>query len=112
MTHPDILTALVRDRQNMLLAKAEARHRGTQARAHRHSLCTPPLRRPLFRRAAVWLTPAWSRLLTRRPGSVPLGAYQDRATATAADRVLELAASHHERVRSGETGRRRVTSRR
>jgi hypothetical protein len=77
MPHPDILTALVRDRQNMLLAKAEARRRATQARSHRRSRGTPPLRGPLFRRAAVWLLPAWSRLLNRRPGSVPLEAFED-----------------------------------
>jgi hypothetical protein len=35
------------------------------------------LRRPLFRRAAGWLPPAWSRLLTRRPAYVPVKAYED-----------------------------------
>jgi hypothetical protein len=77
MNDPYIQTALVRERQNILLAAAEAHRQARQARPHQRRRGTPAFHRPLFRRLAGWLPPAWNRLLTRRPGSGPLEAYED-----------------------------------
>jgi hypothetical protein len=57
---------LARERQNMLLADAEAARLARQARAHRRQHRTPATRRSLLRHTLPWLPPAWSRLLTRR----------------------------------------------
>lgn len=78
MTHPYIQAALARERQNMRLAEAEAHRQARRARSHQRKMRgTPAFHRPLFRRTAGWLAPAWSRLLSRRRGSGPLEAYED-----------------------------------
>ncbi len=77
MTYPHIQSALARERQNMQLAEAEAHRQARQARSHQRRRGTPAFRRPPFRRTPGWLPPAWSRLLTRRPESRPLEAYED-----------------------------------
>jgi hypothetical protein len=65
MSYPHIPAALARERQNTLLAEAEAVRRGRQARVHRHGHGTPASHRsPL--RARGWLL-TWGRVLTRRP---------------------------------------------
>jgi hypothetical protein len=69
MSHPYFPAALARERQNTLLAEAEARRRARQARAQRHRQATPATHRPLLCRLPAWLAPAWRRLLTRRPES-------------------------------------------
>ena len=66
MTHPDMHAALANERQRMLLAEATADRLARQAR--------PPRRR---RGTLGWLSPAWSRLVTRPPGTAPLEAYED-----------------------------------
>ena len=64
MSHPYIPMALARERQQTLLAEAEAVRLARQARSHRRRHGTPASRRsPL--RTQGWLL-AWSRLLTRR----------------------------------------------
>jgi len=73
MSYPYIHAAVARERQDTLLAEAEAVRRARQARSYRHGHGTLASRRsPL--RARGWLL-AWGRLLTRRPaaGSVPTG---------------------------------------
>jgi hypothetical protein len=64
MSHPYIQQALARERQNMLLAEAEAIRLARQARAHRRKHRTPAIRGSLFRRTADWLL-ATRRLRTR-----------------------------------------------
>jgi hypothetical protein len=68
MGYPCIQTALARDRQDMLLAEAQAVRLARQARAHRRSGGTPANRRSPFGRTSAWLPAAWSRRLTQRPG--------------------------------------------
>ena len=64
MSYPYMPMALARERQDTLLAEAEAVRLARQARVHRRSHGTPTDRRsPL--RAHGWLL-AWARLLTRR----------------------------------------------
>ena len=63
---PYIQMTLARDRQNMLLADAEAARLARQARAERRQHSTPATRRSVLRHTLAWLPPAWSRLLTRR----------------------------------------------
>jgi hypothetical protein len=64
MSYPYMPMALARERQDTLLAEAEAVRLARQARVHRRSHGTPGSRRsPL--RVQGWLL-AWSRLLTRR----------------------------------------------
>ena len=63
---PYIQLTLARERQNMLLADAEAARLARQARAQRRQHRTPATRRSLLRHALPWLPPAWSRLLTGR----------------------------------------------
>jgi hypothetical protein len=77
MIHPYIQAALARERQNTLLAEAEAHRQARQARSHQRRRGTPAFHRPLFRLTAGWLARAWSRPLTRPPGSGPLEAYED-----------------------------------
>ena len=64
---PYIQEALARERQNMLLAEAEAARCARQARAHRRQHGAPATRGSLLCRAPAWLLPTWRRLLTRRP---------------------------------------------
>ena len=64
---PYIQEALARERQNMLLAEAEAARCARQARAHRRRHGAPATRGSLLGRAPAWLLPTWRRLLTRRP---------------------------------------------
>jgi hypothetical protein len=68
MGYPYIQSALARERQDMLLAEAQAVRLARQARAHRRSGGTPANRRSPFGRTSAWLSAAWSRRLTRRPG--------------------------------------------
>lgn len=77
MTHPYIGAALARERRNMLLAEAEAHRQARQARSHQRKHGVLASRKPPFRRITGWLLHAWSGLLTRRPGSGPLAAYED-----------------------------------
>jgi len=69
MSHPYIQAALARERQNMLLAEAEAVRRARQARSHRRRRGTPTTRRSPSRRIPDWLLATWTRLLTSQPGS-------------------------------------------
>ena len=62
MSYPYMPMALARERQDTLLAEAEAIRLAGQARVHRHGT---PGRRGSQLRAQGWLL-AWSRLLTRR----------------------------------------------
>ena len=67
MSYPYIPAAVARERQDTLLAEAEAIRRARQARSYRRGHGTPSGRRsPL--RARGWLL-AWGRLLTRRPAA-------------------------------------------
>ena len=77
MTHPYIAVALAHERQNMLLAEAEARRQARQSRSRQRKHGVLASRKPPFRRIPGWLPHAWSGLLTRRPGSGPLAAYED-----------------------------------
>ena len=71
MSHPYIHAALARERQNMLLAEAEAARLVRQARSHRRRRGTLAVRRSPLRRAPHWLPSAWSRLLTAAwPGRI------------------------------------------
>ena len=71
MSHPSIHAALTRERQNKLLAEAEAGRLARQARSHRRRRGTSAVRRSPLRRAPHWLPPAWSRLLAAAwPGSI------------------------------------------
>lgn len=69
MSHPHIQAALARERQNMLLAEAEAVRQARQARSHRHRPSMPAIGRSPSRRIPDWLLATWSRLLTRQRGS-------------------------------------------
>jgi hypothetical protein len=68
MSYPYIHTALARERQDMLLAEAQAVRLARQARAHRRNDGTPTGHRSPFRRTSAWLLATWSRLLNLRPG--------------------------------------------
>jgi hypothetical protein len=64
MSYPYMPAALARERQDTLLAEAEAVRQARQARSYRREHGAPASRRsPL--RAGGWLL-AWSRLLSRR----------------------------------------------
>jgi len=65
MSHPYVQAALARDRQNMLLAQAQAARLAKQARTRHHQRGTPASRRSPLRWTPSWLPSAWSRLLTR-----------------------------------------------
>jgi len=65
MSHPHVLAALARERQNMLLAEAEAARLANRARVHRRR-STPVARSSPSLRPQRWLSPAWRRLF-RRP---------------------------------------------
>jgi hypothetical protein len=64
MSYPYIHTALARERQDMLLAEAQAVRLARQARGHRRHDGTPANHRSPFRRTPAWLLAAWS----QRPG--------------------------------------------
>ena len=68
MSYPYIHTALARERQDMLLAEAQAVRLARQARAHRCNGGTPASHGSPFRRTSAWLLAAWSRLLNQWPG--------------------------------------------
>jgi hypothetical protein len=68
MSYPYIHTALARERQDMLLAEAQAVRLARQTRAHRHNDGTPANHRSPFRRTSASLLAAWGRLLNQRPG--------------------------------------------
>jgi len=68
MSYPHFHAALARERQDMLLAEAQADHRARQARSH-HRRATMATRRSPFRWFPGWLPPAWRRLLTSQPES-------------------------------------------
>ena len=69
MSYPDMHAALARERQDTMLAKAQAAHLAREARAYRRGYADPAARGARFRRASGWLPSAWSRLLTSRPDS-------------------------------------------
>ena len=69
MSYPYLHTALARERQDTMLAKAQVAHLARQARADRRGHADTAARGARFRRASGWLPPAWSRLLTSRPDS-------------------------------------------
>jgi hypothetical protein len=69
MSYPDMHAALARERQNTMLAEAQAARQARAARAHRRRLAGTAGRGVRFRRASGWLPSAWSRLLTSRPDS-------------------------------------------
>jgi hypothetical protein len=69
MSHPYLHAALVRERQDRLLAEAQAAHLAREARAHRRGQASTAAHGARFRRASGWLPSAWSRLLTSRPDS-------------------------------------------
>ena len=69
MSYPHMHAALARERQNTMLAEAQAARLAREARAYRRGQAGPPGRGARFRRASGWLPSAWSRLLTSRPDS-------------------------------------------
>jgi hypothetical protein len=69
VNYPYIHMALARERQDTLLAQAQAAHRAREARLHRRSQAGAAARGTRLRRASGWLPSAWSRLLTSRPDS-------------------------------------------
>ena len=70
--HPYIQAALARERQNMLLAEAEAARLARQLRSHRRSGRLPATRTSLMRRIPALLGPAWRRLLAAMSGYGPI----------------------------------------
>ena len=69
MSYPYMSTALARERQDTLLAEAQAARLAREARAHRRGHAGTGARGARLRRASGWLPSAWSRLLTSRPDS-------------------------------------------
>jgi hypothetical protein len=69
MSYPYIHAALARERQETLLAEAQAAHLAREARSHRRGHAGTAGRGARFRLAAGWLPSAWSRLLASRPDS-------------------------------------------
>jgi hypothetical protein len=65
MSHPYFQTALARDRQNMLLAEAEAARLAKQARTRHRQRGTSASRKSPLRWTPAWLPSAWRRLLIR-----------------------------------------------
>jgi hypothetical protein len=65
MSYPYVQAALARERQNMLLAEAEAARLAKQARTTHHQRGTPAHRRSPLRWTQAWLPSAWRRLLVR-----------------------------------------------
>jgi len=71
--HPYIQAALARERQNMLLAEAEAARPARQLRSHRRSNRLPATCTSLLRRFPALLGLAWRRLLAAVSGYGPIG---------------------------------------
>jgi hypothetical protein len=69
MSYPYMHAALARDRQDTLLAEAQAARLAREARAYRRGAAGTAGRGARFRRAPGWLPSAWSRLLASRPDS-------------------------------------------
>ena len=69
MSYPHIHAALARERQDRMLAEAQAARLAREARAYRRGHAGAAARGARFRRASGWLPSAWSRLLTSRPDS-------------------------------------------
>jgi len=69
MSYPYMHAALARERQDMMLAEAQAAHLAREARAYRRGRADAAARGARFRRASGWLPSAWNRLLTSRPDS-------------------------------------------
>jgi hypothetical protein len=69
MSYPHIHAALARERQDTLLAEAQAAHLAREARSHRREHATATARGARPHWASGWLTSAWSRLLASRPDS-------------------------------------------
>ena len=69
MSYPYMHAALARERQDTMLAKAQAAHLASEARAYRRGHADAAARGARCRRASGWLPSAWSRLLTSRPDS-------------------------------------------
>jgi len=69
MSHPYMSMALLRERQDRMLAEAQTARLAKEARAHRRRHASTAPRGARFRRASGWLPSAWSRLLTSRPDS-------------------------------------------
>ena len=65
MSYPYLQAALARDRQNMLLAEAEAARLAKQARTWHRQRGTSASRRSPLRWTPAWLPSVWRRLLTR-----------------------------------------------
>ena len=63
MSYPYVHAALARDRQNMLLAEAEAARLAKQARTRHRQRGTSASRRSPLRWTPAWLPSAWRRLL-------------------------------------------------
>ena len=66
MSYPHAHAALARERQNMLLAEAEAVRRARQARSQRRQRGGPATHRSPLRWIPAWLASARGRPLTRR----------------------------------------------
>lgn len=77
MSHPYTQAALAHERQNMLLAEAEAVRRARQARSQRRQRGRPATHRSPLRWIPAWLASARGRPLTRRPESA-LAAFSSR----------------------------------
>ena len=69
MSHPHLQAALARERQDMLLAEAQAARRARRARLARRRGGMSASSRSLLRWPPDWLPAGWRRLLTRRPAS-------------------------------------------
>jgi hypothetical protein len=69
MSYDHVHTALARERQNMLLAEAQATRLASQARSHRRRGRAPGGRGSPRRWALIWLPSARGRLLAPRPES-------------------------------------------
>jgi RimJ/RimL family protein N-acetyltransferase len=67
MIHHDIRAALARERQNTLLAEAEAARRARQARPRRQRAGASAAHSAPLHWAPSWLRPGWRRLLGHRP---------------------------------------------
>ena len=80
MSHPYVQAALARDRQNMLLAEAEAARLAKQARTWHRQRGTSASRRSPLRWTPAWLPSAWRRLLVR---------WAESASAASGSRALQ-----------------------
>jgi len=69
MSYPYPHAALARERQETLLAEAQATHRAREARLRRRARGTRAGHESSSRRVFGRLVPAWGRLLTSQPRS-------------------------------------------